>query len=119
MKVSDLFILPSWSEGLPNCVLEAMCSGIPVVASNAGGTPEILQNEITGLSVPSRNVEKLTQATIKMISNDQLRKKCINNAKKLVFEKFDVRKNALEFYYILNDLLGRKNEKENLYHTQS
>jgi teichuronic acid biosynthesis glycosyltransferase TuaC len=108
MKVSDLLVLPSWNEGLPNCVLEAMCSRIPVVASNVGGIPEALENEVTGLSVPPKNVEKLTQAIIRMLSNNQLRMKCVDNGEKLVFDKFDVKKNALEFYYILNDLVRKK-----------
>ena|GEM_PF-887516 len=48
MAASDVLVLPSETEGLPTCVQEAMACGIPVVASNVGGLPDLITNEITG-----------------------------------------------------------------------
>lgn len=94
MKVSELLILPSWAEGLPNVVMEAMALGLPVVATDVGGIPEVLENGVTGLSVPVKDVEKLTESVIRMLEDQDLREKCIANAQKLILEKFDVKKNV-------------------------
>lgn len=104
MKASELLIFPSWAEGLPNVVLEAMACGLPVVATEVGGIPEILIDGKTGLSVPVRNTERLTEAAIRMIEDKALKNECIKNSKKIIFENFDVKKNALHLYNILTEL---------------
>lgn len=104
MRIADLLVLPTWAEGLPNVVMEAMAAGVPVIATDVGGIPEILENGITGLFVPAKNVEKLTEAVIKMIEDDNLREECIRNAKKIIYEKFDVKKNAIQLYNLLKEL---------------
>jgi glycosyltransferase involved in cell wall biosynthesis len=61
MAAADLVTLPSYMEGCPNVVLEALASGRPVVATNVGGIPEILSDEC-GRLVPPRSPGKLAQA---------------------------------------------------------
>jgi glycosyltransferase involved in cell wall biosynthesis len=61
MAASDLVTLPSYMEGCPNVVIEALASGRPVVATNVGGIPEILSDEY-GCLVPPRNPSRLAQA---------------------------------------------------------
>lgn len=106
MKISHLLVLPTWAEGLPNVVMEAMSIGLPVVATNVGGIPEILENGVTGLSVPAKNIEKLTEAITKMIEDKVLREKCTGNAKELIHKKFEVRKNVFELYEILQEVIN-------------
>jgi glycosyltransferase involved in cell wall biosynthesis len=104
MKLSDLLVFPSWSEGLPNVIMEAMAIGLPVVATDTGGISEILGNGVTGLSVPVKNVEKLTEAVTRMINDGDLRNKCVKNAKELIHNKFDVKKNVFKLIELLHEV---------------
>ncbi len=68
-KASDLLVLPSIYEGLPNVVLEAMAIGTPVVATNIYGIPELIQDNVNGLLVPPKNVEEIAMAITHMIDD--------------------------------------------------
>jgi glycosyltransferase involved in cell wall biosynthesis len=63
-KRSHVFALPSASEGQPLTILEAQAVGLPVVASNVGGIPEIVQHKKSGLLVPPKNTDKLSEAIL-------------------------------------------------------
>ena len=54
LAASDLFVLPSWNEGMPNAVLEALASGRRVVADRVGGIPEVVRTGELGALVPPR-----------------------------------------------------------------
>lgn len=65
-------VLPSLSEGLPNAVLESMAAGVPVVATRVGGSPEAVEDGVTGLLVPPRDAEALTRAISSLLENPDL-----------------------------------------------
>jgi len=72
---SDIYVLTTWGwEGLPLTVLEAMAAGLPVVATEAGGTGEAIENEATGLLVRRREVEQLTGAFMRLANDVGLRR---------------------------------------------
>ncbi len=64
MAACDILVLPSWNEGTPNVVLEALASGRRVVASNVGGVPDLLTDATLGVMVPPRQPMQLAEALI-------------------------------------------------------
>jgi glycosyltransferase involved in cell wall biosynthesis len=72
MAIFDIKILPSVSEMLPIVLLEALVQGTPVVASEVGGIPEIVQDKFNGLLVPPRDVPALTDAILKLLDDPEL-----------------------------------------------
>lgn len=62
MPLFDMLVLPSESEGLPLCILEAMASSVPVVASSVGGVSEAVVDGVTGILVPPGNPQALSRA---------------------------------------------------------
>jgi glycosyltransferase involved in cell wall biosynthesis len=79
MAAADVFVLPSISEGLGLVILEALASGVPVVASRVGGVSDILKHECNGLLVEPRDVEGLAEAIIRILSDDKLKKRLIES----------------------------------------
>ncbi len=71
LKGADFLINPSFSEGLPNVVLEAMAVGIPVLATAVGGIPELIAHKETGYLVPAGNRAALTDAIIYFCEHHQ------------------------------------------------
>lgn len=88
LSVADLHVLPSYTEGLPNVVLEAACMGIPTVATAVGGTPECVRDGETGILVQAGDADQLADAIRSLVSNEQRRKNLGANAISFVQEKY-------------------------------
>ncbi|MCP4023526.1 MAG: glycosyltransferase family 4 protein, partial [Desulfobacteraceae bacterium] len=86
-SASDIFILPSLSEGVPKVVLEAMAKGTPVIATNVGGIPEIVTHKKNGLLVPPGDENALVKAIVHLLGNQELVSTMQKNAYALVKEK--------------------------------
>jgi glycosyltransferase involved in cell wall biosynthesis len=69
LQVMDIFVLPSYREGFPRSVLEAMSTALPVVATNIRGCREAVVNGETGLLVPTRNGRALAEAVSLLLGN--------------------------------------------------
>lgn len=72
MRSLDGFVLPSQAEGISNTVLEAMASGLPVIATNVGGNAELVTDDVTGRLVPAQNADVLAQAIVRLASDREL-----------------------------------------------
>jgi glycosyltransferase involved in cell wall biosynthesis len=71
-SIADMFVLPSRTEGSANVLLEAMMARVPVVATAAGGNPEIIEHESSGLVVPVADVRGLSGAIARLLSEPEL-----------------------------------------------
>lgn len=72
LKVSDLFVLPSTTEGLSNALLEALAAGLPAIATAVGGAPDVIEHKVTGWLVPSENVNELQLAILTLLGDSAL-----------------------------------------------
>lgn len=91
---SDIFVLPSFTEGLSMACLEAMAFGLPVITTPVGAMPEIIKNGTNGIITPIGEHEKLAE-NIELLMNDKkLRLKMGNNNLQAVKEKYDIEKVA-------------------------
>jgi len=74
MHILDVFVLSSISEGMSNSILEAMCSGTAVVATNVGGNPELVVNKETGLLVPAQDAQQMGRAILSLLLDAKRRR---------------------------------------------
>ena len=70
----DIFVLPSLNEGISNTILEAMASGLPVVATDVGGNSEIVINGQTGILVPEDDPEAVAKALLTYVDDREMAK---------------------------------------------
>lgn len=77
-------------DGIPNTMLEAVAAGTPVVSTEISGIPELIQNGKTGLLVEERNVEQLSRALEKMITDSEFRDRCRREGRRLVEAGFSI-----------------------------
>jgi L-malate glycosyltransferase len=88
---SDIFLLPSDSEGLPLSIIEAMGVGIPCIGTDVGGVSELIVNEKTGLLIARDSLEELVSSTIRLIEDKGLRVEMGKNAFQLYEEQYTKR----------------------------
>ena len=91
MKSCGIFVLPSYSEGFPNVILESMACGCPIVATSVGAIPEMLDTEYEnpcGVCVPAKDVEKLRNAIVDLLGNPMKAAAMGENARKRVNEQY-------------------------------
>ncbi len=78
---TDVAVLSSWSEGLPQSILQAMAAGVPVVATEVGGVPEVIKHEKTGILVAPGDHEALATGVIRILENPLLLSRMTERAK--------------------------------------
>lgn len=97
----DLFLMTSYTEGLPNTVLEAMAMEIPVVSTAVAGVTELIEDGKDGILCPVRDVDGLAEAVIKVLCNQELRQNLTHAGRKRIEGQFNFadRVRALEEIY--------------------
>lgn len=107
----DLAVVPSHSENCGGAVEPLLC-GVPVVATNVGGLPDVIRAGETGWLVPPKNPEALARAIVEALRNRQEARRRTIEGQKLARGLFDVERTAREVAGIYDEILGRGGSPE-------
>jgi len=102
LENADIFVYPSYHEGMPIAVIEAMASGLPIVATNVGGLPDLVIDGQNGLLVESGNADQLMDAIHELIINSDLRFSMQLESFRIAKENHDIEKLVNELIKIYN-----------------
>lgn len=106
MSVGDVFVLPSYSEGLPTVACEALNCGVPIVATAVDGTPEVVRDEQTGLLVPAGDAPALADALERILTDHDLRRRLAEQAVIIGREEFTWDANARQSVRLYEGVIG-------------
>jgi glycosyltransferase involved in cell wall biosynthesis len=113
MSVFTCFVLSSYLEGLGSAVLDAHAMRIPVVATNTGGIPDVVEDGRTGLLVPPRDPERLSRAILRVLRDEGLRQRLADEA----FTQsrgYDYRHMVYKTLDIYRDLVGASTRRKGI-----
>ncbi|MEW4272107.1 glycosyltransferase family 4 protein [Priestia megaterium] len=97
LKQVDFLVLPSYNEGLPMAILEAMNFGLPIISTYVGGIPEVITNDDNGYLINPGEIDDLTKALTSLIENKDLRIEMGEKNRDIILKRFDIQS-------LMNDL---------------
>jgi glycosyltransferase involved in cell wall biosynthesis len=104
---ADAFVMPSVErEGLPRGVVEAMCLAKPVVVSDVGGMPELVERHVSGVVVPPRDPQKLADAIVSLASDPQRCRRLGSAAQQRITEAFHIERTIERVLAVLGEVSG-------------
>jgi sugar transferase (PEP-CTERM/EpsH1 system associated) len=106
LQALDIFALPSLTEGISNTVLEAMASGLPVVATRTGGTPELVVDGLTGTLVPVGDRSALARALTAYVANSRARAQHGAAGRQRAVESFSLERMTARYRSLYRELTG-------------
>ena len=104
LKVFDLFVLPSYSEGIPRCLLEAMAADIPVVATDIAGCRAVIEDQVTGYLYPPGDVKALASILLTLCQDRGKGRLVRENAKAFVLATYSAQRMAEEYAQLYSGL---------------
>lgn len=107
LRAFDVFVLPSLGEGISNTLLEAMASGLPVVATRVGGNPELISDGLNGTLVPPGDPETLAQTLLGYALDPALGQRRGDAGRRRVDDDFVIERMAAAYAAVYDELLGR------------
>jgi glycosyltransferase involved in cell wall biosynthesis len=105
---ADIYILPSYQEGLPMSVLEAMSYGLPIISTPVGGTPDAVENEVNGFLIEPGDYRSLAEKIEFLAENQELRHQMGQKSYEIVKNKFDINIIAQELKNLYNEILNER-----------
>jgi glycosyltransferase involved in cell wall biosynthesis len=106
--VMDIFMYSSLSEGFPNIILEAMAAGKAIVATDVGGTSEMLQDGYSGLLVPPRHSDALAEAAISLLDDERMACRLAEAARNSARWYFSMDECVKQYEYIYESMYEKK-----------
>jgi len=108
LNTLNLFVLASQDEGLGVSLLEAACRGLPIIATDVGGIPEIVEDGTTGLLVPPRDGQALAEKMLDLLDHPEKAETLGRNARALVRERFSLETMVQRYCALYRQLLDGK-----------
>lgn len=112
LNEADIFVLPSLWEGMPITLIEAMATGLPIVATKVGGIPDMIEDNVTGLLVDV-NKEKIAEALLKLIYDSSLRQK-LGTAARLYSQRYSVQEMKKQYVKLYKECMNNLSADNNL-----
>jgi len=106
LREFDIFVLPSLNEGISNTILEAMASGLPVIATDVGGNPELVDDRETGFLVPVGDIAGFAQRIRQYVADRELRLHHSRNAREKIERQFSLNAMVDRYLAVYDDLLA-------------
>lgn len=107
MRTLDCFVLPSLAEGISNTILEAMASGLPVIATDVGGNSDLVDSGITGEIIPPADHESMAQSIVRYASDPSAAKAIGSAGRQRAEQKFSMNAMVAAYQGIYDQLLHR------------
>ncbi len=104
----DCFVLPSLAEGVSNTILEAMATGLPVVATRVGGNPELVEDGATGQLVPSADSEAMAMAILGYFDDPATARRHARAARQATVQRFSLDRMVRDYLSLYDALLRRR-----------
>jgi sugar transferase (PEP-CTERM/EpsH1 system associated) len=105
----DCFVLPSLAEGVSNTILEAMASGIPIVATRVGGNPELVDDGVTGHLVPPTDAEAMASAILGYFDDATIGRRHGRAARQVAVQRFSLERMVKDYLSLYDSLLHGRN----------
>ena len=106
LAATDIFVLPSLTEGLPLALLEAMAAGRPVIASDVGGIPTVIEDKKTGLLVKPKDPAALKRALTILINDKEIARGLASNARELAERRFSLEKMTRSYEKVYSEIMA-------------
>jgi glycosyltransferase involved in cell wall biosynthesis len=107
LRRAHLLVLPSYMEGMPNAIIEAMATGLPVVATNVGAVVDVVTDGVNGFLIPPRNTDRLAKALHDLLLDAPLRERMGRAGWHMAKDRFSAERAADQIVTLANRACGR------------
>lgn len=98
---ADIFVLPSYAEGMPNSLIEAMATGIASISTNVGAVPDLIEHQVNGIMINPKDINALTDSLNQLLYNVELRDVLAAKAKEKIYRYHSLDSAVASFKRIL------------------